>query len=220
MKLYIIRHADPDYYNDTITEFGWQEAYALADWLKDLKIDKIYSSPKGRAIATAKPTCELKGMEAEILPWIEESFDYLYSSDLTKGSDCSYSFSVEKGIYDFKDFKNNGRMDRINNLIRCSDEFIASLGYVREGAVYHVERDNDDCIAVFCHGGAGSAWIGHLIGLAPGLSFVPLLLGTTSITTVEFESEDWKKKEYIRPGIRRLGEIPHIYKAGLRVNNV
>ena len=30
MRLYIIRHADPDYKNDTITVFGHKDAQALA----------------------------------------------------------------------------------------------------------------------------------------------------------------------------------------------
>lgn len=47
MILDIIRHADPDYANNTITEFGKLEAKALADFLKDENIDRIYTSPWG-----------------------------------------------------------------------------------------------------------------------------------------------------------------------------
>ena len=217
MLLYIIRHADPDYENNTITEFGWEEAHALAEWLKDKQIDKIYTSPLGRAIDTARPIMELKGMTHEILPWTEESMDYMESHRMTKDSDCSYSVSVEKGVHDFKDFMESERMERIENMIKCSDEFLASHGFKREdGLFYKVENYNDDVIAVFCHGGFGGAWIAHLLGIAPGIMFPAISLNTSSITTFEFRNE---KTGYTRPILRRLGEITHIYNAGLRVNN-
>lgn len=216
MILYIIRHADPDYENNTITEFGWEEAHALADWLKDVKIDKIYTSPLGRAIDTAKPTCEIKGMTSEILPWTEENIDYMEAHRLTPESELSYSYSVQKGIYDFKDFLDTDRMKTVENMQKCSDEFFESLGYRREGGLYKILRHNDESVAVFCHGGFGVAWIAHLLGTAPGLMYPNIMLNTSSVTTFEFRNLD---KEYMRPALRRLGEITHIYKAGLRVNN-
>lgn len=216
MILYIIRHADPDYENNTITEFGWEEAHALAEWLKDVKIDKIYTSPLGRAIDTAKPTCEIKGMTSEILPWTEESMDYMEAHRLTPESELSYSYSVQKGVYDFKDFLDTDRMKTVENMQKCSDEFLASLGYQREGGLYKILRHNDESVAVFCHGGFGVAWIAHLLGTAPGLMYPNIMLNTSSVTIFEFRNLD---KEYMRPALRRLGEITHIYKAGLRVNN-
>lgn len=216
MILYIIRHADPDYPNNTITEFGWEEAHALADWLKDIRIDKIYTSPLGRAIDTASPTCKIKGMTSEILPWTAEHMDYMLSHQLTPESDCTYSFSVQKGVYDFKDFLDTDRMKTVEEMQKNSDEFLASLGYVREGAMYKITRNNDDHIAVFCHGGFGVAWIAHLLGVAPGVMYPGIGLNTSSITTFEFRNAS---EGYIRPRLIRLGEINHIYRAGLRVNN-
>ena len=43
MRILIIRHADPDYANDTLTEKGWKEASLLADRLQKEKIDYFYS---------------------------------------------------------------------------------------------------------------------------------------------------------------------------------
>ncbi|MCA1595762.1 MAG: histidine phosphatase family protein, partial [Chloroflexi bacterium] len=61
MRLYIIRHADPDYPNNTITEDGHKEARALADRLAAEKLDRIYCSPMGRAIDTARYTADRCG---------------------------------------------------------------------------------------------------------------------------------------------------------------
>lgn len=54
MKLIIIRHGDPDYQNDSLTEKGKREAELLADRVSRMKIDRIYVSPLGRARDTAK----------------------------------------------------------------------------------------------------------------------------------------------------------------------
>lgn len=216
MTLYIIRHADPDYANNTITEFGWQEANALADWLKDVHIDRIYSSPLGRALDTAAPTCKEKGLEPTILPWTAESMDYMESHRFTPESNCSYSFSLQKGVYDFKDHYEENRMGTVENMIKNSDEFLASCGYSREGAFYRITNHNDDCIAVFCHGGFGCAWIAHLLNTAPGVMYPGISLNTSSVTTFVFRNSD---TGFTRPVLKRLGEIDHIRRAGLRINN-
>ena len=53
MRLLIIRHGDPDYENDTLTEKGWREARLLAERLCKMNIKDFYVSPLGRAQATA-----------------------------------------------------------------------------------------------------------------------------------------------------------------------
>ena len=216
MILYIIRHADPDYANNTITEFGWQEAHALAEWMKDIKIDRIYASPLGRALDTAAPTCKDKGLEPTILPWTAESMDYMDSHRFTPKTDCSFSFSMKQGVYGFKDYADGGRMATIENMISNSDAFLASCGYSREGAFYRITNHNEDSIAVFCHGGFGSAWITHLLNMAPGVMWPCISLNTSSVTTFEFRNSD---TGYTRPVLKRLGEIDHIRRAGLRINN-
>ncbi|MBO5927081.1 MAG: histidine phosphatase family protein, partial [Clostridia bacterium] len=54
MKITIIRHAEPDYPNNTLTEKGFKEADILGYYLKNEKIDYIYSSPLPRAKYTAE----------------------------------------------------------------------------------------------------------------------------------------------------------------------
>ena len=69
MRLFIIRHADPDYPNHTITAAGHLEARALAKRMQRLGPDRIYHSPLGRAIDTMRYTAEALGADtAHILP--------------------------------------------------------------------------------------------------------------------------------------------------------
>ena len=61
MKLLIVRHGDPDYTIDSLTEKGWREARYLAQKLSKLEIKDFYVSPLGRAKDTA--SCTLKKNE-------------------------------------------------------------------------------------------------------------------------------------------------------------
>ena len=65
MKILIIRHGEPDYENDTLTEKGRREAECLADHLAkvlDGQQVHFYMSPYGRARDTTSLT--LKGLSA------------------------------------------------------------------------------------------------------------------------------------------------------------
>lgn len=72
LKLLIIRHGEPDYSIDSLTEKGWREAEFLAERMAKTKIDHFYCSPLGRAKDTAQPTLQKLNREAEILPWLRE----------------------------------------------------------------------------------------------------------------------------------------------------
>ena len=72
MKLLIIRHGDPDYEHDSLTEKGWREAEYLAEMLSKQDITSFYCSPYGRARDTASLTLKKMGREAETLPWMAE----------------------------------------------------------------------------------------------------------------------------------------------------
>lgn len=61
MKLLIIRHGDPYYEIDSLTQKGWKEAEYLSEKLCGLDVKAFYMSPLGRAQDTAKPTLEKAG---------------------------------------------------------------------------------------------------------------------------------------------------------------
>ena len=74
MRILIIRHGDPDYEHDTLTEKGHREAKLLAEKLKNEKIDYIYSSPLGRAKDTCAYTAKALGLEDKVVvkEWLRE----------------------------------------------------------------------------------------------------------------------------------------------------
>lgn len=80
MTIYIIRHAEPDYARDSLTEKGWREAALLSHRLAKIPDASYYVSPLGRARDTASLTLKAVGKTAEVLPWLRE-FDAGYRTD-------------------------------------------------------------------------------------------------------------------------------------------
>ena len=76
MNLYIVRHGNPDYVNDRLTELGHRQAEACAEDMLSLNIDEIYSSPYGRAKETAAHLADKLDKEINILPWAHEVEHY------------------------------------------------------------------------------------------------------------------------------------------------
>lgn len=72
MRLLFIRHGDPDYKTDSLTEQGRNEAEALARHIGEEGIDVMYQSPLGRAQETAAFCGKALGMKAETLGWLQE----------------------------------------------------------------------------------------------------------------------------------------------------
>lgn len=73
MKLMIVRHGDPDYIHDSLTEKGKREAELLSKRLAKMDIQEFYQSPLGRAQLTASYTLHEMHREAETLDWLENS---------------------------------------------------------------------------------------------------------------------------------------------------
>ena len=72
MRLLLIRHGDPDYVRDDLTETGKREAALLAERIAPLDVREYFVSPLGRARATAAPTLEKAGRQAVEKDWLQE----------------------------------------------------------------------------------------------------------------------------------------------------
>ncbi|MFR6496883.1 MAG: histidine phosphatase family protein [Ruminococcus sp.] len=64
MKLLFIRHGDPDYEKDSLTEKGWHEAELLGQRMANTPVTAFYVSPLGRAKDTASKTLQKVGRDA------------------------------------------------------------------------------------------------------------------------------------------------------------
>ena len=72
MRLLFIRHGDPDYERDGLTETGRKEAQLLVPRILKENVTDFYVSPLGRAQETAQPSLEATGKSADCRDWLQE----------------------------------------------------------------------------------------------------------------------------------------------------
>ena len=82
MKIVFVRHGEPDYINDSLTEKGWREAKLLANRICKWNVTDFYCSPLGRAKDTASCTLEKMNRTAVTLEWMKE-FAYEIDDPIT-----------------------------------------------------------------------------------------------------------------------------------------
>ncbi|MCR5217316.1 histidine phosphatase family protein [Treponema sp.] len=75
MHLIFVRHGDPDYANDNVTQKGRRELELLAERSKNWKVDEVYVSPMGRAAATAEACLKNWNVKPQTVSWLRE-FNY------------------------------------------------------------------------------------------------------------------------------------------------
>ena len=224
MRLYIIRHGDPDYENDTITPEGHSEARALAERMSLQGLDRIYCSPLGRAIDTMKYTSQMLDMAFNIEEWTRELPD-LWLEDTPWGALAAWDIPGEMVRGDgILPTHNNWHQqsvlcttkakEKFEELQTHSDDFLKRHGYDRVGGKYCCTRRNEEKIAVFCHGGLGLTWLAHLLDIPLSLMWTGFWLPPTSVTTILFEE---RSKMWAVPRCIGMGDISHLYKAGLNV---
>ncbi|SEM62250.1 histidine phosphatase family protein [Paenibacillus sp. OV219] len=222
MKVYLIRHAEPDYPNNTITSPGHLEAGALAERLAGTKIDRIYSSPLGRALHTMQYTSDATGIQPTILPWLAELDGWQItnpSGEATVAWNCDHTWVREHRPYPTRDnwhelapFNKPEFRDHFQIIKDNSDQFFERNGYRREGGRYRIMESNRDTIAIFCHLGFGLAWLSHLLELPLSLVWSSFWIAPSSVTTIVMEERD---HGFAAPRCYGIGDIGHIYKAGL-----
>lgn len=75
MRIIFVRHGEPDYKNDSLSEKGMADAKLTAKRIQNWNVKQFYVSPLGRAQMTAEPTLTAMNADAITLDWIRE-FSY------------------------------------------------------------------------------------------------------------------------------------------------
>ncbi len=225
MLLHIIRHGDPDYQLDSLTAAGRLEAAALAERFAREGLDRIYTSPQGRAFETMRATADRLGLAHTVLPWAREQYPELFLQDGERYSRPLFQLPGElyRGAVPLPTRENWLQMpvfDEVRDAVHAaatrieaeSDALLASLGYGREGTRYRLLRSNTERVAVFCHAGLGLTWLAHLLEIPAPLFWSGFFLPPSSVTTILFEerSADWAVPRCIA-----LGDTGHLQAAGL-----
>ena len=222
MKLIFIRHGDPDYVNDTITERGKREVEALTERVLKWDIDEVFLSPLGRAQDTAKPFLKKSGMSAETLPWLREFYAYVDDPETGKKTlpwdfMPDYWTNIDK-MYDKDNWvyapvmQTGDVKEQYKTVCDGIDKLLGERGYVRDGRVYKTEEGNDKTLVFFCHLGVQFVILSHLFGLSSPVLWQSFFVAPTSVTVVETE-ERIRGRAYFR--CRKLGDTSHLYRKGI-----
>lgn len=237
MKLFIIRHGDPNYALDTLTERGWREAELLRDRLMRENITKVYLSPLGRAQDTAKPFLYSSGLTAETKDWLREfprpAFQPLkkyglgesdanccpWDLDLRLFTMFSSQLSDNEHWAEHEIYTTTGAADYALMVGREMDKLLAENGLERRAYDYvpNENFDEERNIAVFCHMGLGSLLMAHIAHIAPPLYWQMIRVMPTSVSTVTFGKTHYSTKESTayQSKIFMIGDTTHLSTIGL-----
>ena len=220
MKLLIVRHGEPDYSIDSLTEKGWREARLLADRLVKTDIAAMYVSPLGRARDTAKPTLEKLDRTAETCEFLREF--PAYATDAVTGDrripwDLLPRYWTDyPELYDREKWTDSPAWGE-NNVAAVAktvydglDGILARHGYERHGNYYRATRSNHDTVILFCHFGVECVLLGHLLNISP----VSLWHGTVALPSSVTELVTEEREEgiaYFR--MMKFGDLSHLYAA-------
>lgn len=230
MLLYIVRHGDPIYSTDSLTDRGRLQAEAVGKRLYHSKIDRIFSSPMGRAMETAEPACRLLGLEKNIEEWTHE----IQSERLTPFPDgklksitnVQNTYYRESGnidlpyerAYECSGINQTQMKSAVEYIEEHGKEFLERLGYKEENGVYRILRKNEEKVALFCHSAFARAWLSVLLHIPLHMMWASFVYTHTGVTVLEFKNNE---NGVTAPQCLCYSDVSHLYaeKLDLRHDN-
>jgi probable phosphoglycerate mutase len=225
MILYYVRHGDPIYDPDSLTELGHKQAEALSKRFEKYGLDEIYASTSMRAQMTAQPTCEKLGKEMTLLDWANEGRAWSDFNVKNEKGEGRWAFHVEscrrqlnapevramgEEWYKHPYFADTNFARGVNRINTEVDAFFAKLGFVhdRENACYRVTKKNQDRVALFAHEGFGKIFLSSVLDIPYPIVATKMELGHSSVTVIFFD----EKVESCHPRLLQWSNDSHLYK--------
>ena len=199
MRIVFVRHGEPDYARDCLTETGHRQAALAAERLKDEGIEEIWTSPLGRARMTAEYASRALGLPVQTLGFMRE---------LTWGSADGEPIFADGHPWDIADemarqgtelnrpdwrshpfFSNNRGTDSVSEVERGIDDWLAGYGYIRKGCYYTrtAGEERHRTVALFSHGGSSCAAMGHILDIPFPYMCALLHIEFTGITILRMD---------------------------------
>lgn len=222
MRILIIRHGDPDYSIDGLTEKGKCEAALLAERMAKLDITDFYVSPLGRAKATASYTLEKMNRSAQECEWLQEFPTRIYKPESPEKSSVSWDWLPETWMtreYFFREdqwqlapeYRAQGVKEEYDRVVSAFDALLAEHGYERDGRFYRTQEANRETLAFFCHFGVACVLMSHLMNVSPLIPWQHICLAPSSVTS--FYSEE-RRKGIVQFRANAIGDTSHLYAGG------
>ena len=232
MILYYIRHGDPIYEPDSLTELGHKQAAALAKRFSLYGLDEVYSSPSNRAKLTAQPTCEALGLEMKICDWADEAKAGADTMIVNADGKMEWAFADKEMMLKFndpsvraldmewykheyfKDYPFEKGMKRIQDAV---DEFLLSLGYKhdRENHCYEKVGKSPERVALFAHGGAAMMILSSILDIPYPQFSTRCSLSHSAVTVITFGLSAMGDEGRMYPQLFQYANDSHLYKEDL-----
>ncbi|MDE7262311.1 MAG: histidine phosphatase family protein [Oscillospiraceae bacterium] len=222
MKLLIVRHGDPDYSVDSLTEKGWREAEYLSERLVRLEVKSFYVSPLGRARDTGSLTLRKLGREAEECPWLREFDAPIRRPDVPDRKMIPWDWlpqdwTAEPRFYLPDQWYLPQAMAEAD--VKSAYDWVASgldgllerHGYRREGNCYRPLAANNDTIVLFCHFGVECVMLSHLLNISPMVLWHGTCAAPSSVTTLVTEE---RREGVALFRMSAFGDVSHLYHHG------
>lgn len=223
MKIILIRHAEPDYSIDSLTEKGFREAKLLAKRVKEWDVSGIYCSPLGRAQATASFSLEERSETAETLDWLQEFYYRIKDEDGNSriAWDFMPAYFTGQDALHHKDEWMNTPMMQTGDMAKhyqdvCDglNRILFEYGYKAKGkGLFEVREDakRDATIVFFCHLGVSFVMLSYLLGIAAPALWQGFFVAPSSVTVVGSE-ERMEGECAFR--VQVMGDTTHLTTSG------
>ena len=223
MLLYIVRHGEPDYKTDSLTPRGRLQAEAVGKRMQAAGIDRIFSSPMGRAKETAEPSCKLLGLEYEIEDWTREievaikttypdgklkSLDGVQNTVLRENGGIELAYNEAFGCTAINE---SGMKDCVGYIEKQGNEFLERMGYKAEDGVYRILRPNEEKVALFCHGGFARTWISVMLRIPIHMMLAGFDYTLAGVTVIELRNNE---NGVTAPRLLCYSDMSHMYADG------
>ncbi len=215
MRIIFVRHGEPDYAQDCLTEEGRRQAAAAAVRLEKEGIEEIYSSPCGRAYETASYTADRLNLPVTVLDYMRE-ISWGGPDIPENGHPWTLSNAmIERENFDFYSrdwqahpyFMNNAATEYYRKIAAEFSAFLCSKGYRHEGTRYLCTEEREKTIALFSHGGSGACALSEVLALPFPYIAAVMPYDFTSVTILYFPV---RKNEYVHPRIELFNDSAHI----------
>ena len=176
MRILFVRHGQPNYEKNCLTEIGHRQARDTALRLRDEGIEAVYSSPYGRALETAQYTADALGLPVQVLDFMREL--YWGNSEgkpvYAEGHPWETANELMRRDVNLNDphwaehplFDNNIVIEDAARVGREIDGWTKTLGYERAGYYYRCVRpDHPRAVALFSHGGSSVAAFSRIFNI-------------------------------------------------------
>ena len=215
MKLLFIRHGEPNYAKDCLTENGIRQAELLAQRLRSEKITAAFMSPMGRAKETAHICVDGTGIPLRECDWLHE-FDVKIHGTAGKDIeiwDLDPRSRNDRLLFDRSEYCHSPLIEDTQTAARAAaaadgiDGILAEYGLIREGDYFRKTADCEETLVFFCHFGITCAVTAYLLGISPILLLTGMSAEPTAVAVL---CTDDRFGKYVNFRLHGYGDISHL----------